>query len=91
MPNYLVERYLPGRDRAWLESALARLPRGRREVNYLGSTYLPSDESCLCRFEADSADEVRDANEVAGVPFARIVVAEEIGVSQRGHTREGSV
>ena len=91
MPNYLVERYLPGRDRAWLESALARIPRGRREVTYLGSTYLPSDDSCLCRFEADSADEVRDANEVAGVPFARIVVAEEIDVSQRGHTREGRV
>ena len=26
MPTYLVERYLPGRDRAWLEAALARLP-----------------------------------------------------------------
>ena len=30
MPTYLVERYLPGRDRAWLEAALARLPRQRR-------------------------------------------------------------
>ena len=90
MPNYLVERYLPGRDRAWLVSALARIPRDRREVTYLGSTYLPSDDSCLCRFEAESADNVRDANEAAGVPFARIVVAEEIGVSQRSHTREGS-
>jgi Nickel responsive protein SCO4226-like len=91
MPNYLVERYLPGCDRAWLLSALARIPRGRREVRYLGSTYLPSDESCLCRFEAETAEDVRDANEVAGVPFARIVPAEEIGVTQRGHTREGSM
>jgi len=23
MPTYLVERYLPGHDRAWLEAALA--------------------------------------------------------------------
>jgi DNA-binding CsgD family transcriptional regulator len=89
MPNYLVERYLPGHDRAWLESALARIPRGRREVTYLGSTYLPSDESCLCRFEAETAEDVRDANEVAGVPFARIVVAEELGVCQRGQTEKG--
>jgi hypothetical protein len=64
-------------------SALARIPRGRREVRYLGSTYLPSDESCLCRFEAETAEDVRDANEVAGVPFARIVSAEEIGVTER--------
>jgi hypothetical protein len=92
MPTYLVERYLPGLDRAWLESALARIPRDRREVTYLGSTYVPSDDSCLCRFEAEKADDVRDANEVAGVPFARIVVAEELGVSQRGqksHDHEG--
>ena len=75
MPTYLVERYLPGRDRAWLEAALARLPSRRDGVAYLGSTYVPSDESCFCRFEAETADDVRDANEVAGVPFARIVVA----------------
>lgn len=89
MPNYLVERYLPGLDRGWLESALARIPRDRREVTYLGSTYLPSDDSCLCRFEAETADDVRDANEVAGVPFARIVVAEELDVWQWDHTEKG--
>jgi Protein of unknown function (DUF4242) len=89
MPTYLVERYLPGRDRAWLESALARIPYGRREVTYLGSTYLPSDDACFCRFEADSADDVRDANEIAGVPFARIVAAEEIGIRQQGYIEKG--
>jgi hypothetical protein len=89
MPNYLVERYLPGRDRAWLEAALACLPRRRGEVTYLGSTYLPSDDACFCRFEAETADDVRAANEVAGVPFARIVAAEEIGVRQRDHPTEG--
>ena len=82
MPTYLVERYLPGRDRAWLEAALARLPKDRRGVAYLGSTYVPSDESCFCRFKAASAENVRDANEIAGVPFARIVAAEEIGIGQ---------
>jgi hypothetical protein len=89
MPNYLVERYLPGHDRAWLETALTRLASGRHGVRYLGSTYVPTDESCFCRFEAETVDDVRDANAAACVPFARIVAAEEIGIGQRGQTREG--
>jgi Nickel responsive protein SCO4226-like len=78
MPTYLVERYLPGRNRDWLEAALGRLRTQGRRAAHLGSTYVPADDSCLCRFEARSADDVRDANEIAGVPFARIVEAHEI-------------
>jgi hypothetical protein len=89
MPNYLVERYLPGRDRAWLDAALARLPGARNGVVYLGSIYVPSDDSCFSRFQAKSADEVRDVNEIAGVPFARIVAAAEIGVDPPCPTDEG--
>jgi hypothetical protein len=82
MPTYLVERYLPVRDRAWLEAAFARLRTQRRRATHLGSTYVPADDACFCRFEAENADDVRDANEIAGVPFARIVAAEEIGIGQ---------
>ena len=89
MPTYLVERYLPGRDRAWLDAALARLPIDRDGVAYLGSTYVPSDDSCLCRFEAANAEQVRDVNEVAGVPFARIVAATELAGTQSGPSSEG--
>jgi hypothetical protein len=89
MPTYLVERYLPGRNRAWLEAALARLGTQRRRAAHLGSTYVPADDSCLCRFEAKTADDVRDANEIAGVPFARIVAAEEIGIGQSGPPVKG--
>jgi hypothetical protein len=89
MPTYLVERYLPGRDRAWLEAAVARLERQRRKAAHLGSTYVPSEDACLSRFEAASADDVRDANEIAGVPFARIVAVEELGIGSRGTTRKG--
>ncbi len=83
MPTYLVERYLPGRDRAWLEVALARLPRNRGGVAYLGSTYVPADESCFCRFDAPDVAHVRHANELAGVPFARIVATTELAVIRR--------
>ena len=89
MPTYLVERYLPGRDRAWLEAAIARLRRQRRRATHLGSTYVPTDDSCLCRFEAKTAEDVRDANEIAGVPFARIVAAEEIGIAQPATPEKG--
>ena len=33
--------------------------------------------SFFCRFEAPNAENVQDANEVAGAPFARIVAATE--------------
>jgi hypothetical protein len=89
MPTYLVERYLPGRDRAWLEAAVARLDRQRRRAAHLGSTYVPAEDACFSRFEAATADDVRDANEIAGVPFARIVAVEEIGVEPLGSTEKG--
>jgi hypothetical protein len=89
MPTYLVERYLPGRDQAWLETALARLARQRPRAEHLGSTYVPADEVCFSRFEAATADDVRDANEIAGVPFARIVAAEEIAVGQPTPSAKG--
>ena len=89
MPTYLVERYLPGRNRAWLEAALARLRRQRTRAAYLGSTYVSADDSCFCRFEAKTENDVRDANEVAGVPFARIVVAEELGIAQPEPAKKG--
>ena len=89
MPTYLVERYLPGRNRDWLEAALGRLRTQGRRAAHLGSTYVPADDSCLCRFEAKSADDVRDANEIAGVPFARIVEAQEIGVGLSGTRVKG--
>lgn len=89
MPTYFVERYLPGRDRAWLEAALARLPKDRSRVTYLGSTYVPAEDSCFCRFEAPDAEDVRDVNELARVPFSRISVATEIPVSSTDHSYEG--
>ncbi len=78
MTTYLVERYFPGRDRAWLEEALARIPSDDADVAYLGSLYVPSDESCFCRFTAPDAESVVRMNELAGVAFARIVAAIEL-------------
>jgi hypothetical protein len=84
MPTFLVERYLPGHDRAWLEAALARIADGDG-VTYLGSLYVPTDEACLCRFQADDAQLVRDANVRASLPFARIVAVIELVTTHSGH------
>jgi len=89
MPTYLVERYLPGRDRAWIEAAVGRLRRHRQVATHVGSTYVAVDEACFCRFEAETADDVRDANEIARFPFARIVATEEIGIGQPEHAKKG--
>jgi hypothetical protein len=87
MSTYLVERYLPGRDRSWLEETLAQLPRNDADVSYLGSLYIPSDESCFCRFSAPGAENVRRVNELAGVPFARIVGVVELAVAAEQRPR----
>ncbi len=87
MSTYLVERYLPGRDRAWLQETLAQLPRNDTDVSYLGSLYIPSDESCFCRFSASGAENVRRVNELAGVPFARIVGVVELAVAAEQRPR----
>jgi hypothetical protein len=88
MPKFLVERYLPGRDRRWLEAALARLASEQATAEYLGSSYVASDDSCFCRFEAETIEHVREANRRAGVPFARVVPAVELGSAQ-GQSDEG--
>ena len=61
MPTYLVERYLPGRDRDWLEAALARLPKETLGVAYLGSFTSP-------RTNRASADSRRPTRRASGRP-----------------------
>ena len=50
----------------------------------LAGLYIPEDESCLCRFEASDAEDVRLVNELARVPFARITAATELTVHDTG-------
>jgi hypothetical protein len=87
--KYLVERYLPGATAAQLDDAGRRLAAAARglvaegvEVQYLGSTFVPREESCFCRFEGATADDVRRACEQAGISFARIVEACDFSPSE---------
>jgi hypothetical protein len=89
MPTYLAERYLPRHDRVRVEAAVGRLRRQRRGA-HLGSTYVAVDDAGFCRFEAETANDVRDANEIAGVPFARIVAAEDTGIRHPEPAKKGN-
>jgi hypothetical protein len=44
-------------------------------VRYLYSTYLPTEDTCFCLFQAASSDAVRAMNSQAGFALDRITVA----------------
>jgi hypothetical protein len=81
MVTYLVERYLPDADLASLSAAVERTARLVTEgtlvdrPRYLSSTFLASEETCLCRFEASDREAVAELNQRADFPFDRIVEA----------------
>ncbi|HEX6307508.1 MAG TPA: DUF4242 domain-containing protein [Longimicrobiales bacterium] len=82
MPVYMVDRELPGvsleqlagAQRAAIEGS-ARSTESGQPVRYIRSTFVPGEERCMCLFEADSPDAVRDVNDAANIPYTRIVEA----------------
>ena len=81
----MVERYLPGITASELDDSSARLAAAAHElaedgvgVRYLGSTFVPEEESCFSRFEGADGDAVRTACERAGIAFARIVETQDV-------------
>lgn len=87
MAWFIVERYLAeigtGELREATErlaAATAALAAGGAEVRYLGSSFVPEEESCFCRFESDSMESVRRACDHASFSYARILETEELPV-----------
>jgi muconolactone delta-isomerase len=85
MTVYLVDRQLPGIDAAGLAAAQRaaietseRFQNEGKRVRYIRSTFVPGEANCMCLFDADSADLVRDVNQTAGLPFTRIVEAMDL-------------
>jgi hypothetical protein len=72
MPVYMVDRELPGVTMDQLGAAQkAAIETGRRfteagkNVRYIRNTFVPGEAHCMCLFEADNADLVREVNEAA--------------------------
>jgi len=75
MKTFIVERYLPGWSAEQLEAVTAKLAAATAgtTLRYHGSTLVPSEETCFCHFEGETADDVRRVCDVSGIPYARIV------------------
>ena len=82
MSVYMVDRDLPGiqmdqlaaAQKAAIETSEKFTAEGK-PVRYIRTTFVPGEAHCMCLFEADSADHVRQVNETARIPFTRIVEA----------------
>lgn len=82
MSVYMVDRELPGIEMEQLAAAQKaaietsdRFTAEGKPVRYIRTTFVPGEAHCMCLFEADSADHVRQVNEAAQIPFKRIVEA----------------
>ena len=82
MSVYMVDRELPGIEmeqlaaaqRAAIETSQKFTDQGK-PVRYIRTPFVPGEAHCMCLFEAESADHVREVNEAAKIPFTRIVEA----------------
>ena len=82
MPVYMVERELPGIEMEQLAAAQKsaietsnKFTTEGKPVRYIRTTFVPGESHCMCLFEAQNPDDVREVNETAKIPFTRIVEA----------------
>lgn len=85
MAVYMVERNLPGITMEQLaeaqKSAIAtskEFTKNGKPVRYIRSMFLPEEARCMCMFEAQAPQHVKEVNETAKIPFTRIVKAEDL-------------
>jgi len=85
MTIYLVDRDLPRIDLDGLAAlavaattAAQQVSSAGRPVRYIRSVFIPGEARCLCLFEAPDEAIVAEVNELAQLPFLRIVVAREL-------------
>lgn len=82
MAVYMVNRDLPGitmdqlgaAQKSAIETSQQFTADGK-PVRYIRSTFVPSDSSCMCLFEAADSELVKQVNEAANIPFTGIVEA----------------
>ncbi len=85
MPIYMADRSLPGitmdqlaaAQKAAIDTSRKFSSQGKK-VRYIRSTFVPGEFRCMCLFEADNADLVKQVNETAKLPYTRIVEAKDL-------------
>lgn len=82
MGIFMVERSLKGIPMDALAAAqqraistAAQFRKKGTAVRYIRTTFVPAEGCCMCLFEAESEDVVKQVNDEAQIPFNRIVAA----------------
>ena len=82
MSVYMVDRDLAGITMDQLAAAQKRaietsnrFTEEGKPVRYIRSTFVPGESRCMCLFEAENPETVKEVNEAAEIPFSRIVEA----------------
>lgn len=90
----MVERLWPGATSESVREVVDQLEARCRQlaadgipVRYLGATYIPADESLSCRFDG-TAQAVRAAHQLAGLPFDRLLIIHEMSADLDTSTQE---
>jgi hypothetical protein len=85
--QFMVERLWPGVTSELVREVVDELEARCRQlaadgipVRYLGATFIPADESLSCRFDG-TAQAVRAAHQLAGVPFDRLLIIHEMSAN----------
>jgi hypothetical protein len=65
---------LAAAQRAAIETGQRFTSEGKN-VRYIRTTFVPGDARCMCLFEADNADLVREVNDAAQIPYTRVTEA----------------
>jgi hypothetical protein len=80
--EFLLELYVSRLDGTTVEAGAERARRAAedlcnegRPVRYLRSLFVPDEETCFYIYEADSADDVREAARRADLPAQNVVGA----------------
>ncbi|PYV15632.1 MAG: DUF4242 domain-containing protein [Acidobacteria bacterium] len=85
MVVFMVDRNLPGitmdqlaaAQKAAIEASQSFSAKGKK-VRYIRSTFVPAEGHCMCLFEAQNPQHVKEVNETAKLPFTRIVEAADL-------------
>ena len=82
MQVYMVERSLKGIPMNDLAAAQKRaistaeeMTKAGTPVRYIRSTFVPESGRCLCLFAASDAEQVKQLNEKANIPYNSVVPA----------------
>ena len=76
MPVFMVERNLKGISMDDLASAqkaaiatAGQMSEAGKPISYIRSTFAPEDGRCMCLFDGESEEQVRQLNDTAKLPY----------------------